>query len=133
MNIEDAIVEEMSTIPGIDGKVYPANAPRTDKNNQPIQAPYIIYLSTYGLRDKSLDGYQTSKSVEIELNVVGQTYPEMKAIAAQVMDKIISFERRVIGTDGPFVQELKYDKPVEMYEPLPKLHRCVIDCEFHIS
>ncbi|MGO4185209.1 DUF3168 domain-containing protein [Paenibacillus sp. TAF43_2] len=126
MEFEPALVLELREIEGFSSKIFPLVA------TEGVPAPYIAYSSSEGLREKNLSGYTNSKEIEVDLNIIAGTYKEMKRLTALVIDKLISFESRVIGKEGPFVQELKYERPVELYEPLPKLHRCVIEFIVHI-
>lgn len=122
---EQALAQELETIPTLGGKVYPLNAPEKayDKTK-----PYAIYVSSEGLRTKEIGaGYVAGKSVRAEVNVIAKRYEEVKPIAATVVDLLVSMERRQIGTDGPFIQEMTYRAPVEIYEPAPALYRSVIE------
>ncbi|MBW4083529.1 DUF3168 domain-containing protein [Paenibacillus sp. S150] len=120
MDFEQALVKELSAIPGLTGKVYPGQA------SEKI-IPYIVYLSSAGLKDKDLDGYKDSRRVPFELNIVATRYSDMKQYTELAIDKIISFERRVIGADGPFIRELTYEPPAELFEDAVKAFRSVID------
>ena len=124
MDFEPALVQELKTITALGGRIYPLFAPEATKHNG---VPYLVYASSEGVRDKTLGGYLKSKEVRGELNIVAARYGDMKAITKQVIDLLVSMEQRQIGTDGPFIQELIYQQPVEMYEPQPDLHRCVIE------
>jgi hypothetical protein len=126
MEFEPAIVLELEAIEGLSSKVFPLVA------TEGVAAPYIAYVSSEGLRDKSLTGYMESKAIDVELNIMARTYKEMKHLTKTVLDKVIGFQSRAIGEVGPFIQELTYQKPVELYEHQPKLHRCVIDITFYI-
>lgn len=126
MEFEPALVIELGAIEGLSSKVFPLVA------TEGVPAPYIAYSSGAGLRDKTLNGYLSNKLIDVDLNIIAASYKEMKRITALVLDKVMSFESRVIGTDGPYVQELTYQKPVELYESLPKLYRCVIEFQVYI-
>lgn len=126
MNFEDALEDELKSIAALQNRVYPlANA--TKQNG----TPYVIYVSSEGLRTKTLDGYQAGKQVTGEINVIAARYGDMKSITSSVIDLLVSMERRVIGTGGPFIQELVYQEPRELYEEAPKLYRCLIDFEVY--
>jgi len=125
LEFEDALSFELESVKGFKEKVYPAFAPGTP-------APYLVYLSSEGVRVKTLEGYTSQRRVEVELNIVTKRYREMKDYAKLILDKLISMEGRAIGGDGPFIQELTYEKPVEIYEEGPKLYRCLIDFTVHI-
>lgn len=120
MNFEQSFVHELSGIPELSGRVYPGQA--SEKT-----IPYIVYLSSAGLKDKDLDGYKDSRRVPLEINVVASRYSDMKQFTELVIDKLISFERRAIGVDGPFVSELTYEPPAELFEDAIKAFRSVID------
>ncbi|MFJ5713117.1 DUF3168 domain-containing protein [Neobacillus sp. NPDC093127] len=121
---EQALESELGQIDDIEDKIYALNA------EEGVKAPYIIYVSSDGLQDKSLLGYLSSREVDCEINVIHTTYAEMKAITKEVLAKILSFQGRIIGENGPFIQNVTYHKPVELYEQEVNLYRCVIDCNF---
>jgi len=124
VNFEAALAQELATISSFGGRVYPLHDPEATKHNG---IPYCIYRSSDGVRDKTLGGYQSGKQVSGEVNVVATSYASMKSVAHAVVELLISMERRVIGTGGPFIQELTYEQPVELYEEAPKLYRGLID------
>lgn len=119
MTFEEALTQELDAIPELTGKVYPISA--TGK-----KAPYAQYISSFGVQDKEFGGYMVSKSVDAELNIITGSYEELKPLMAAVIGILTSFEGRVIGQNGPYIQELSYDQPVEMYEPNPRLYRSVV-------
>ncbi|MEK5415061.1 DUF3168 domain-containing protein [Paenibacillus sp. FSL L8-0708] len=125
LEFEDALSFELESMNGFRDKVYPAFAPGT-----PV--PYLVYISSEGVRVKTLEGFTRRRRIEVELNIVTKLYREMKEFSKVAIDKLISMEGRVIGEDGPFIQELTYEKPVEIYEEGPKLYRCLIDFTVHI-
>lgn len=126
MNFEDALEDELKSIAALQNRVYPlANA--TKQNG----TPYVIYVSSEGLRTKTLDGYQIGKQVAGEINVVSSRYGEMKSVTNAVIELLVSVQQRTIGTDGPFIQEISYEQPREFYEENAKLHRCLIDFEVY--
>jgi Protein of unknown function (DUF3168). len=122
--------EIVAAIPALGGRVYPLFAPEAVKKNG---VPYLIYASSEGLRDKALDGYLQSKEVRAELNVIAERYEDMKAITHEVVALLVDMEGRQIGTDGPFIKELTYQMPVELNEPQPQLHRCVVEFSAHFD
>lgn len=129
MNFEAALTIELKTITALNNRVYPLTAPETSFD---LTQPYLIYGSSEGLRTKTIgEGYQVGKMVRGELNVIAPRYADMKSITSSVIEKMISFEGRIIATTGPFIQELLYSEPVELYEDAPKLYRCVIDFEVY--
>ncbi|WP_025852846.1 hypothetical protein [Paenibacillus ehimensis] len=125
---EEALTAEMKSIAALEGRVYPAFAPEATAGQG---VPYLVYLSSPGLRTKTQDGYLTGRVVRGELNVVAARYVSLKTVSAAVLDRFISFERRRIGTDGPLIQEVTYEQPLEMYEDKPGLYRCLIEFEVY--
>lgn len=130
MTFEQALREEMLTISAFEGRVYPL---KSLKANADEGIPYLIYQSSDGLREKAFDGYKKSKEVPAELNIIARTYEELKPIQREAVELLISMEQRIIGTSGPFIQELTYETPVEIYEPAPKLYRCNIDFKVYFT
>jgi hypothetical protein len=124
VDFEPALVQELKTITALENRIYPLTAPEATASSG---VPYLIYASSEGLRDKTLGGHLDSKEVRAELNIIAQKYSDMKAITKQVIALLITFEGRQIGTDGPFIEELTYQMPVEMYESQPDLYRCVVE------
>jgi len=124
MSFEPALVQELKTITALENRIYPLTAPEATASNG---VPYLIYASSEGLKDKTLGGHLESKEVRAELNIIAKKYSDMKAITKQVITLLITFEGRQIGTDGPFIEELTYQMPVEMYESEPGLYRCVVE------
>jgi len=129
MNFEPALAQELKSIAALENRIFPLTAPETSFD---LTKPYLIYGSSEGLRTKEIsNGYQSGKTVRGELNVIAPRYSEMKSITAEVIDLLVGMELRHIGTNGPFIQELTYEEPVELYEDQPKLYRCVIDFEVY--
>lgn len=125
MNFEEALRDELSSITSLSNKVFPLNAPEGTK------APYVIYVSNDGVLDKSFEGYLKTRVVDCEINILHKSYGGLKSLAKDVLDKVKSFQSRNIGgiltKDGPFIQNITYSKPVEIYESEVKLYRSVID------
>lgn len=127
---EAALETELKTISALGNRVFPAHAPEANKNGG---TPYLVYVSSEGLQDKTLDGYMDSKSVRAEVNIIADRYGTMKAITRDVVALLVGFEGRVIGTDGPFISELTYNAPVELYEEKPALHRCLVEFDVYFE
>ncbi|WP_080833208.1 tail completion protein gp17 [Cohnella massiliensis] len=124
MSFEPALVQELKTITALENRIYPLTAPEATASSG---VPYLIYASSEGLRDKTLGGHLESKEVRAELNIIAKKYSDMKAITKQAVALLVGFEGRAIGTDGPFIQEIIYQSPVEIYENQPDLYRCVVE------
>lgn len=121
MTFEEALRAELSSISGLSNKVFPLHA------KEGITTPYIIYVSSEGIPDKTFEGYLDSKEVECEINIIHNSYSSMKSLTKSVLDKIRSFQGRYIGGYGPLIQNVSYEKPVELYENEVSLYRCLID------
>jgi hypothetical protein len=127
LNFEEALTFELEQVPKLSGKVYPGFQPGKT-------APYLVYLSSPGIRTKVLsDGYLSSKEVSATLNVVTSKYSELKTITNSVVERLVGFQGRKIGNDGPFIQEITYEEPIEFYEELPNLYRCAIDIQVYFK
>lgn len=125
MTFEAALISELAAaIPALGGRIYPVSAPEANRNGG---TPYAIVVSSEGLRDKTLDGYMDSKSVPGEINIIAPSYSTVRAITKQVVALLIGMEQRTIGSDGPFIEELTYEQPVELYEEKPDMYRCLVE------
>lgn len=129
MNFEAALTQELKNIAALEDRVYPLAAPETPHD---LTKPYLIYSSSEGLRTKEIgNGYHSGKSVRGEINVIAKRYADIKSITSEVIELLVGMEQRTIGTGGPFIQEITYGEPIEKYEELPKLYRCIIDFEVY--
>lgn len=129
MNFEAALAQELDTITDLGHRIYPLSSPETPYD---LTKSYCIYVSSEGIRDKEVsDGYLSSRSVHAEINVIAPRYGDVKSVSASVIDLLIGFEQRQIGTDGPFIQEINYQMPMEFYEEAPKLYRCLIEFDVY--
>lgn len=125
MDFEKALTKELKSINGFN-KV----SPHMVKQGTP--APYLFYLSSEGVFDKTLNGYLDSKEVFCEINIVTDKYEQLKPLVKLVIDKLISMQSRTIGTSNIYIQNVTYVKPVELYEKDVNQFRCLIDCTFKI-
>ncbi len=125
MLFEPAMVAELESISGLSKKVYPLKA------DDGAKVPYVTYESSEGLPTKTTDGYQSGKSVEVELNVVAGSYSSLKSVTAAVIAKLISFEGRVIGNGGPFIQEITIRASHEFYDEKTKLRKSALSLEVY--
>lgn len=129
MSFESALIEQLKTIAGFGGRVYPLNSPQANAGGG---IPYCIIVSSDGLRTKTINGYQQSRQVSGEINIVTKPdYSDLKSLQAAVIDLLVSFQGNSISGTGPYIQEITYEEPVEMYEEAPKLYRCLISFEVY--
>jgi hypothetical protein len=119
VTFEEALEEELQAIPELVGKVFPLDATG-------FKPPYVVYLSSEGLQDKTLEGYLQSKGINGELNILTHTYKGLKPLTSAVISKLVSFERRVVGANGPYIKSINYEEPVELYEQEVGWYRCNI-------
>lgn len=130
MYFEEALRAELNAIDDLTDKVFPLNATEGTK------APYLIYVSSEGVQDKSLQGYLSNKEVDCEINILHESYAGMKDLTKSVLSKILTFQGRSIGgigtlqKGGIFIQNVTYEKPVEIYEQEVDLYRSVTEFKF---
>lgn len=126
MTFEAALMAELVTIPELQDKVFPIRAP------EGTGAPYLIYTTSVGVYDKSLDGWHNSKSVSVELNIIHNSTTKLRALARAVQALVMSCDGRRLATTGPHIDEITFDGDgVEMYEPHADLYRKVISARFY--
>lgn len=122
MTFEAALRAELITIPDLNDKVFPMRAP------EGTEAPYLIYTTTTGDYDKSLEGWHKSKGVTVELNVIHNRAASVRSLAAQVMALVMTFEGKQLASTGPLVDEVVFDEGGggELYEAQADLYRKII-------
>jgi hypothetical protein len=121
VDFEEALSFELETIDSLSNSVFFLNA------DEGTKAPYIVCVSSEGLEDKCLEGYLKSKKIDCEINILHSSYRSMKDLTKLVKAKLLSFQGRAIGNGGPFIQNVTYEIPVEIYEKEVELYRSVID------
>jgi hypothetical protein len=122
MKFEEALVYELSEIAMIRDKVFPLSAP---EDSEP---PFVIYVSSEGVKVRSLEGYSDLTETTFEIHVTTVDYTTLKSLTKQVMDKIFSFYSRAIGEAGPFIKSVSIDEPVESKVEELNFNRCAFDC-----
>lgn len=121
MTFEAALRSELVTISGLSNKVFPIRAP------EGTEAPYLIYTTTLGDYDKSLEGWHKSKGVTVELNVIHDRAAAVRALSREVQALVMGFEGRQLASTGPLVDEIIFEgEGVELYEAQVDLYRKVI-------
>lgn len=123
MSLESAVREEIEKVSQLTNKVFPIDAPEN------FAAPYATFVSSAGVNTQSLDGVLSSKELEFEVHILSASYAEMKTITSGVVQYLLSFQGRMIGTTAKhFVQEIDInDNPLEMHDKATGLYRCVIE------
>lgn len=118
MSFEKALRDELV-------KVIPAVYPLTAPEN--TQAPYVVYVSSYGDRDLTLDGYQTTKEVDVMVHVVGRNYADMKTYTNGVLNAMSGWQGKKIGTDLIYIQSVHYKNPTEVADPVTFMAHSWVD------
>jgi hypothetical protein len=123
VGFEKALREELvKVIPN----VFPLYAP------EGTLPPYCVYVSSYGERDLAFEGYLSTKEIEVTVHVVGSTYADMKTYTTSVLDSLVAFQGKKIGTDLIKIQSVHYDKPTEMVDPEEYYAHSWVDFKFRI-
>lgn len=117
--MEKALVYELNCILEINNKIFPTNAPEGQV------APYIVYQtsSNYG---KTLEGINKEKTCHVLVNVLSNSYSEMKSLTKKVKDIIVTFPLRFIGIGEIYIKDLDMHDITETFERELKLHRGII-------
>jgi hypothetical protein len=126
MNFEQALVVEFGSIPTLNGRVFPLFT------GEGIEPPFLIYVSSSGRHDTTLNEFLPTKEINLEIHVVGRNYGEMKTLINQVLDKILTFRNRVIGNAGPFIKMVGYEQPTELFEGETGIYRASFDMRVRI-
>lgn len=122
MEFEEALKAELSTISELNNQVFPLNATEGTK------APYIVYVSSEGIQERTLDGYVRSREVDCEIHILHDKYFSLKDLTRQVISIIDSFQQRFIGgSTDVYVQASTYQKVNEMYLPDLLQYLCVLE------
>lgn len=117
--MEKALRYELSKIPELKDNIFPTNAPEGQK------APYLVYM-TRKKPIKTFEGITKDIECNVLLNILCESYSSMKDITKKVEDLVVSFQLRVIGNNGPYIEDMTIDDISETYEPELKLQRGII-------
>jgi hypothetical protein len=108
MNAEEAIRYELNTISGLYKKVFPLIA----KDTLP---PYLVYEMLDKERVQGLNAQGLITTADYDLVFYHTTYSLLKALSDLIVAKIESFPLRVIGTAGPYIQQVEITDHSELY------------------
>ncbi len=121
MTFEAALRAELITISDLQDKVFPMRAP------EGTEAPYLIYTTTLGDYDKSLEGWHKSKGVTVELNVIHDRAAAVRALSREVQALVMGLEGKQLASTGPHINEIVFEgEGVELYEAQADVYRKVI-------
>ncbi|CAH1230682.1 hypothetical protein PAECIP111891_06721 [Paenibacillus allorhizoplanae] len=128
MRFEEALATELQSIPALENGVFPLVV------SEGKQAPYAAYMSNEGMKLKTLAGFIDRKNISAEINIVAKSYPDIKQLTTLVMDKLISFQSRVIGDEtGPLIQDVNFtEDPKEGFEFETELYRSTIPFQVYL-
>ncbi|MGL5150313.1 MAG: hypothetical protein ACRC7N_07065 [Clostridium sp.] len=104
MTIEEALVNELNSITELKDKIYPLVA------DEGTSYPYVVFVSEGIKRYKTLSGFLPNGDINIEIHIVADSYFKIKELSKKVDDKVITFLGRVVGGNGPFIQNLDYEE-----------------------
>lgn len=122
MSFEKALTEELGKV--LPNSVYPLVAP------EGTPTPYIVYVSSYGDRDMTLDGYVVSKEIDVSIQVVASSYSDLKQYTNALIDALVSLKK--MGTDLIPVQHIHYDRPEEMVDIVTFENHSITDFKFRL-
>jgi hypothetical protein len=117
MDFEEALCAELKTISGLEQKVFPQNA------EENTEAPFVVYTSSGGEQVQTLDGYTDLTELSFELNLVTNSYEELKSYVQIISNKIRSFFGRNIGTNGPYIKSVSFPEPNEDFQENQNYHK----------
>ncbi|MEH7391771.1 hypothetical protein [Bacillus sp. JJ1474] len=117
--MEKALRYEFNKIVEIKDNIYPTNAPKGKK------APYLVYLSNRSPL-KDLDGTKSNIDGEILLNILCESYFEMKDLSSKVERLLKTFPLRRIGDNRIYIDDLTIETISETYESELSLYRGII-------
>lgn len=125
MNFEQALRSELILVTNLSNKVFPLNVP------EGVSAPFLIYSKANTDYVKSMDGTSTTRVGRYDLDIVTPTYTGLQDLIIAIKNKILTFEGRVIGTLGPFVQSVIIDNIVELFEEKVMFYRANMEIRFY--
>ncbi|MGG7215250.1 tail completion protein gp17 [Clostridium nigeriense] len=117
--IEKALRYELNKISELENKIFPTNAPEGQK------PPYLVYI-TSKKTSKDLDGVTKDRECYVMLNVLCNSYSQMKYILKKIEDIVVNLPLRNIGEDRLYIQDIDITDISETYEEQLKLQRGII-------
>lgn len=118
--IEQALRYELNKIGELGNKIFPTNAPELQK------PPYLVYVSN-NRHIKDLDGFTKDRECRLILNILCNSYSQMKNITKKVENAIKKFPATRIGNEGNiYVQDISIENTTETYEEQLGLQRGII-------
>lgn len=125
MDFEQGLHDELASISGMTGKVFPLIAPEKEAPN------YIVYHLGSKERLQTLnEGHSGQAQPTHELFVVSTTYGGLKALMALVVAELKSIRGTNIGGSGPYVQNVKILNELETFEDTTNYYTGIVECQF---
>jgi hypothetical protein len=125
VDFEQALTAELSIIAGLNGQIFPTIA------EQDSLVPYLIYSLGKNKETQTLTRYTGLVKSDYQIDLFHSSYAGLKALKKLVIQRLKSFDQRVVGTSGPYIQDVTIINDFETYEYALKLHKGVI--EFNVS
>lgn len=111
MTFEGALRTELSSISGLENKVFPIVAPKGENS------PFVVYRKGNVKFAKALDGIQNKVEANYVIVIIGDTYASLQQIYDAVIDLLNGFLGRNIGIDGPLIKNVTVEVIGDQYEP----------------
>lgn len=122
MDLEQGLKIELSTIKGLNNKVFPLSAP------EGTAVPYLVYsLSGADRTDELTSGFAALVGGRYQLNIFHLNYGSLKAIMHSAVSSLKGLQNRNMAGSGPYVQQLTIEDEHEIYEPETRLYNGIID------
>ncbi len=127
MDFEQALRAELISLSNLNNKVFPIFAP------EQTPTPFVIYSKQSVDLLGTMDGMSKTRIGRYEIDLVTQTYESLQALINSVKNKLLTFQGRKIGTNGPFVQAVLVDNVTELYVTEPKLVHANMEVRFYFE
>jgi hypothetical protein len=125
MDFEQSLRAELVTVTNLSSKVFPLFAP------EGTSPPFVAYQKTRTNYTKTMDGTQSLRDGYYQFDLLATNYAALQTLYTNVVEKLLSFRGRTIGTNGVYVQNVTIENAVELYEPLPDWHRMHLEIKFY--
>lgn len=111
MLIDAHLKDELMTVPGLSNNVFPLFAPKDHR------APYLVFQKENLSFKKTLGGTSSKAEATFNMAVLHKGYPELLELSEAVVNKLLSFQSRTIGTNGPFIENITVSLIGDNYDP----------------
>ena len=114
--------ELIQTIPELENRIYPTNAP------EGAEGPYLVYARINTNEEKTLEGYTGDFALSYMFSVMAVKYADMKSVRDKVEAALKSMPKTQIGDTTKFyVEDLSINIITEQYEHELGVNRGIID------